>query len=97
MAGLHAWRPRKRIRRMRGTRYLDDRSSWRELAEWVRNRDGRRCRQCGRHEKELDDGERLEVHHIKRLSRGGSDRATNLVTLCSTCHGKQPGHSHLRR
>ena len=29
----------------------------------------------------------LEVHHVKPRSRGGSNRADNLVTLCSRCHG----------
>ncbi len=28
----------------------------------------------------------LEVHHLKPRSRGGSNRAENLVTLCSRCH-----------
>lgn len=28
----------------------------------------------------------LEVHHIKRLSDGGSDRITNVVALCPNCH-----------
>jgi 5-methylcytosine-specific restriction endonuclease McrA len=29
----------------------------------------------------------LEVHHVKPRSQGGSNRAGNLVTLCSRCHG----------
>ncbi len=29
----------------------------------------------------------LEVHHVVARSRGGSNRAENLVTLCSRCHG----------
>jgi 5-methylcytosine-specific restriction endonuclease McrA len=28
----------------------------------------------------------LEVHHVTPRSRGGSNRAENLVTLCSRCH-----------
>ena len=28
----------------------------------------------------------LEVHHIQPRSRGGSNEATNLVTLCARCH-----------
>ncbi len=28
----------------------------------------------------------LEVHHVKPRSRGGSNRAENLVTLCGRCH-----------
>ena len=29
----------------------------------------------------------LEVHHVVPRSRGGSNRAENLATLCSRCHG----------
>jgi 5-methylcytosine-specific restriction endonuclease McrA len=29
----------------------------------------------------------LEVHHVTPRSQGGSNRAENLVTLCSRCHG----------
>ncbi len=29
----------------------------------------------------------LEVHHVKPRQQGGSNRAENLITLCSRCHG----------
>jgi hypothetical protein len=29
----------------------------------------------------------LEVHHMQPRSQGGSNRAENLITLCSRCHG----------
>jgi hypothetical protein len=29
----------------------------------------------------------LEVHHVQPRSQGGSNRAENLITLCSRCHG----------
>jgi hypothetical protein len=29
----------------------------------------------------------LEVHHVMPRGRGGSNRAENLITLCSRCHG----------
>jgi 5-methylcytosine-specific restriction endonuclease McrA len=29
----------------------------------------------------------LEVHHVKPRTEGGSNRAENLITLCSRCHG----------
>ncbi len=32
--------------------------------------------------------EHLELHHIIPKSRGGSDDASNLVKLCSVCHGR---------
>ncbi|MDN4546389.1 HNH endonuclease signature motif containing protein [Pseudomonas sp. C32] len=28
----------------------------------------------------------LEVHHVKRLASGGSDKTTNAVALCPNCH-----------
>ena len=48
----------------------------------VLNRDGYKCQCCkGKHK-----DSKLEVHHIIFRSRGGSDEADNLVTLCHTCH-----------
>ena len=40
------------------------------------------CQQCKRKSK----NQRLEVHHIIFRSQHGSDKETNLVTLCKTCH-----------
>ncbi|WP_420804761.1 HNH endonuclease [Aurantimonas manganoxydans] len=31
-------------------------------------------------------GDFLEVHHLKPLAEGGSDRAQNAVALCPNCH-----------
>lgn len=42
-------------------------------------RDGWRCRQCGR-------AGRLEVHHRESLKDGGNHAQGNLVTLCRACH-----------
>ncbi len=48
----------------------------------VLNRDNYTCQICGaKHTK-------LEVHHIRFRSHGGSDSMDNLVTLCKECHGK---------
>lgn len=48
----------------------------------VLNRDGYKCQCCkGKHK-----DSKLEVHHIIFRSRGGSDEADNLITLCHTCH-----------
>jgi 5-methylcytosine-specific restriction protein A len=30
----------------------------------------------------------LEVHHVKQLKDGGSDRIDNAVALCPNCHRK---------
>ena len=34
------------------------------------------------------DAHKLEVHHIKFRSQGGTDNPNNLITLCSVCHKK---------
>ncbi len=48
----------------------------------VLHRDGYTCQHC--HNKKKDS--KLEVHHIRYRSQGGSDEASNLTTLCHTCH-----------
>jgi 5-methylcytosine-specific restriction endonuclease McrA len=45
----------------------------------IKRRDGWRCTECG---STVD----LEVHHRIPLADGGTDRRSNLVTLCATCH-----------
>ena len=40
---------------------------------------GRRCSECGK-------AGRLEVHHRKPLSEGGTNDLGNLVVLCRGCH-----------
>lgn len=48
----------------------------------VLNRDNYTCQYCkGKHK-----DSKLEVHHIVFHSQGGSDEASNLITLCHTCH-----------
>jgi hypothetical protein len=39
----------------------------------------RKCVRCGREGK-------IERHHIKFRSRGGSDKPSNLLNLCKSCH-----------
>jgi hypothetical protein len=54
-------------------------------ARWrVLMRDGFRCKGCGR--SGHDAGVKLEVDHIKPVSRGGSDSLRNLRTLCFECN-----------
>lgn len=59
---------------------------WQETSRAVRQRDGC-CQKCG-------STVNLQVHHIKPLSRGGSNKRLNLITLCSGCHAKQHKHLH---
>ncbi len=44
-------------------------------------RDGFRCRVC-------KSEENLQAHHIKPRIEGGTDRLSNLMTLCCDCHEK---------
>jgi hypothetical protein len=44
-----------------------------------KTRDGFKCRVCG-------TSDELQVHHIKAKSKGGTDRLSNLMTLCKTHH-----------
>ena len=53
---------------------------WQALRRVILERDGYRCRNCGR-------AGRLEVDHIRTLWRGGSNEPDNLQALCAfPCH-----------
>lgn len=80
-------------------------SGWNDRKrERVRERDGRRCQNCGRTEEEHLDlyGQKHAVHHIQK-ARSFDDperrnRMENLVTLCTTyeCHNRWEEMSPLR-
>jgi HNH endonuclease len=54
------------------------------------NRDGRRCRICGRSPENNSDIV-LNVHHIRPWEHWGVTDTGNLITLCHTCHiGLEP-------
>ncbi len=74
-------------RRAKPQRKVWDSAQWQRVRKLVLARDGYACRHCGRHRLELDDNERLSVHHVVPLAQGGSafDPA-NLLSLCSRCH-----------
>lgn len=59
----------------------------------VLQRDGRRCRICGRRPDDHVDVE-LHVHHIRPHGRPhhGLTEEENLITLCHTCHGGLDPH-----
>lgn len=77
----------------RGNFYLD-RETWNSLCRVERGkvsnkmrfaiykRDGYRCRYCGRTENMV----KLEVDHIKPISKGGKSIYNNLQTLCRDCN-----------
>ena len=57
-----------------------DRKRWRVTRRAVLERDGYRCRKCGR-------PGRLEVDHIRSVKSGGAALdPNNLQTLCRSCH-----------
>ena len=57
-----------------------DNRRWTALRRRVFERDGYRCRSCGK-------AGRLEADHIKPLHKGGRPYdPANLQTLCRTCH-----------
>lgn len=61
------------------------------LREAVFTRDGYTCQCCGR---SVKDHAILHVHHIRYRSHGGTDRMSNLITVCEKCHtsaNHQPG------
>src|SRR5690242_16484087 len=55
-------------------------SQWRKFRNAALRRDQFTCKDCGATEC------RLEVHHLCPLSKGGSNRLYNLLTLCVKCH-----------
>ncbi len=54
-------------------------------------RDGYKCRVCGRSPRDYVDVE-LHVHHIRPWAAGGVTEDSNLMTLCHTCHGGLDPH-----
>jgi len=54
-------------------------------------RDRFRCRVCGRSPTDHTDIE-LHVHHIRPWAIGGATEASNLITLCHTCHNGLDPH-----
>ena len=69
------------------------REAW-QGSKWIRPttrlaiylRDGLACIYCG---DGIEDGATLSLDHVHPQSKGGSDRATNLVTACRTCNSSR--------
>lgn len=76
-----AKKPRKRPK----IRHLDY-----PVRQAVRQRDGERCRWCGR-----NGSSGLQVHHVVYRSQGGSDELSNLILLCQQHH--EEAHSNKKR
>lgn len=69
-----------------GSSLIYERSA--QVKAWVLNRAGGFCELCGEEAPFSTHAGKpyLEVHHVKRLSFGGSDTITNCVALCPNCH-----------
>ncbi|MBX0296575.1 MULTISPECIES: HNH endonuclease [Halobacteriales] len=67
---------------------------WDARRRTVYERDDWTCTNCGRKSGPHagDDGVRLHAHHIVPHSAGGSNRLSNLTTLCEPCHAELHGH-----
>lgn len=59
---------------------------WRRLRDVIRERDGWRCRRCGK----TPLRKHLQVHHIERAedwtNPGSANDPSNLISLCTGCH-----------
>jgi len=58
---------------------------WRKRRNEVIERDGKQCSNCRSWSRQL------HLHHIKPLSKGGSNKLTNLKLLCEDCHSTEHG------
>ena len=63
-------------------------SNWDEIRAQVLKRDGYKCCNDPTHTG------KLHVHHIYPLSKGGSNRLSNLQTMCEKCH--EDLHPHMK-
>lgn len=59
-----------------------------KVKAWILKNSSGNCEACGKKAPfQKDNGEPyLEVHHLKRLSDGGSDTISNAIAVCPNCH-----------
>lgn len=73
---------------------------WEKRAKEIKERDEGVCQRCGDHNGNYEYFPvSMEVHHIvpgKYLPKSDARVGLNLVTVCSTCHGRLEG-SHVER
>ena len=62
-------------------------SNWEDIKNRILIRDNNQCGNCG-------SNYNLHVHHIVPLSKGGTNKESNLRTLCENCHKKL--HPHMK-
>lgn len=58
------------------------------VVAWVLNAANGKCECCAKDAPfaRIDGSPYLEVHHLKRLADGGTDRVSNAIALCPNCH-----------
>ena len=58
------------------------------VVAWVLNEADGKCECCTKDAPftRIDGSPYLEVHHLKRLADGGTDRVSNAIALCPNCH-----------
>lgn len=64
-----------------------------QIKRKVKRRDNYTCQRCGRTSDEVAE---LHVHHIRSISKDGTNKPENLITLCDYCHSRQPAQGHQR-
>lgn len=64
---------------------------WDKAKKDAKRRDQYRCQHCGVHQGKWKNVD-LHVHHIKPVSKGGSNDLDNLTTLCNSCHSSLHRH-----
>lgn len=64
---------------------------WRRIADEIRDRDGRKCRRCGK--TEAENGAKLSVDHTRPWrtfeNKAEANDPSNLVSLCKGCHSRK--------
>lgn len=66
-----------------GSNDLQDNHDYYNKRYYVFNRDGYTCQCCKK------QSHKLKLHHIVYRSKGGTDSANNLITVCETCHSSE--------
>jgi len=63
-------------------REYPDEENWQRLRKYVYHRDGETCQGCG-----ASVDRSAPIHHICPLGAGGTNKPSNLILLCESCHG----------